>query len=271
MSFSDRQGYNQEPEITVREDAPEDVRGLVADYAYEAGLDPHKLRAITCRVLLTRPNPENWSAYPNVDFEARGHLDSCPWFKVYDIIEAIYADLEKDKFGKDDLDNFDLPYDLFESRINHLLRAKGVGWQLKGGRVEARGPESFEKVVKDAGEELQKTGRTTAASELHEALKDLSRRPVPDLTGAIAHGMSALECTFRDVVGDKGTLGQLLSRYKDRFPAPLDTALEKLWGFASEYGRHVSEGKTAEYRDALLVVQIAAACSQYLITAAEKK
>src|SRR5439155_8871530 len=43
--FSSRHGFEpQEAEIRVRNDAPYNLRGVVVDIAYEAGLDPHSMR-----------------------------------------------------------------------------------------------------------------------------------------------------------------------------------------------------------------------------------
>jgi len=40
-------------------------------------------------------------------------------------------------------------------------------------------------------ESLEAARRNTARGEIHEALGDLSRRPAPDITGAIQHAMVA--------------------------------------------------------------------------------
>ena len=57
---------------------------------------------------------------------------------------------------------------------------------------------------------------------------DLSRRPNPDITGAIQHAMAALECIARTVCGDgSSTLGALLKRNPDLIPKPLNEAVEK--------------------------------------------
>lgn len=78
--------------------------------------------------------------------------------------------------------------------------------------------------------------------------------------------MASLECVVRDISGDhKATLGELLKRYPDMVPSPLNVALEKLWGFASEYGRHVREGRNPEFTEAQLVVGVSAAVIAYLI------
>ncbi len=79
---------------------------------------------------------------------------------------------------------------------------------------------------------------TTAANHLHEALQDLSRRPQPDLAGAVYHAMGSLECLARDVTGDpKATLGEVLKRNSGLLPKPLDTALSQVWGYASNEAR----------------------------------
>lgn len=146
-----------------------------------------------------------------------------------------------------------------------MFRKEGIGWQLVDGEIRVRGPEAFEAIVKSASVTLSASGRTTAATEIHEALRDLSRRPDPDLTGALQHGLAALECVMRDACGDqKATLGALLSKHKGVIPAPLDQAVEKIWGFASEQGRHVREGRQPDTEETELAVHVAAAVAAYL-------
>lgn len=138
--------------------------------------------------------------------------------------------------------------------------------------LERRGEESFESVVDGARSDLRAAGLPTAQREIHEALRDLARRPQPDLTGAIQHAMAALECTARDAVGDsRGTLGEILKRYPDCLPKPLDDALAKMWGFSSEIARHVREGRTPEPEEAALVVGVAAAGCSYLATVVQRR
>lgn len=103
----------------------------------------------------------------------------------------------------------------------------------------------------------------TAANEIHEALTDISRRPTADVTGAIQHAMAALECVAREVDGSSDTLGRIIGRLT--LPAPLDGALHKLWGFASEQGRHIQEGREPRFEEAELVVTVASAVSVYLL------
>lgn len=260
IKFSERHGFKpaQEPEITVRLDAPKELRGVVILLADECGISPEPLRVIISRVLLKRPNHNNWSEYPNIDDENHQLLDGADWYKVYDVIEEIVSHLENTK-GSDESERF-------SSKLNGYFVDKGIGWKLVDGYLVARNPEALEESIKAALQALNSAGNTTAKKELHEALVDLSRRPAPDVTGAIQHSMAALECVFRDVVGNpKSTLGELLKKHPKMIPPPLDQSLDKLWGYASEYGRHVREAREPEFSEAQLVVGVCSAVVTYLV------
>lgn len=96
-------------------------------------------------------------------------------------------------------------------------------------------------------------------------MQDLSKRPTPDLTGAIQHSMAALECVAREVARSIDTLGSLIRRNRSLFPVPLDNAVEELWGFASEYGRHLREHRELDLRDVELVVSLCSILSSHLV------
>ena len=63
----------------------------VLETAWELSLSPPPLRIIICRALRVRPDPGNWSEYPNVWDEVQGLMYGCEWFKVYDIIEVMHG------------------------------------------------------------------------------------------------------------------------------------------------------------------------------------
>jgi len=267
--FSDRHGFAPSaPEIGVRHDAPRELRGVLVDMAYAAGLTPKSLRPIVCQVLMRRPDEGNWSSFPNVDGENRDLLDQAEWFEVYDVIEAIYDGLPPlSKYGDLDgaYDDEKEPRLSFTKAINAYFLKRGIGWQLVDGHVEVRGPEVFEVAVHTAVGELRSAGLGTAANEIHEALSDLARRPEPDLTGAVHHALASLECVARSAVGDsKATLGQILGTNPGLVPRPLDDALEKIWGYGSQTARHVREGSTPSYEEAEFVVLTCAATATYL-------
>jgi len=74
-----------------------------------------------------------------------------------------------------------------------------------------------------------------------------------------------LECVVREFSGDKKlTLGDLMKKHSTIIPPPLNIAVEKLWGYASEQGRHLKEGRAPEHIEADLLVKISAALSTYL-------
>jgi hypothetical protein len=211
-----------------------------------------------CRLLRKREDQNNWSEYPNIDSEIRMLIDDCEWYKVYDIVEGICARMESAPYSYEQ--------DKFTHEINEYFLENGIGWHLKNGKIEVRGPETFEEVVKTAAEELEAAGKETSRNELHEALGDLSRRPTPDVTGAIQHSMVALECVARDVCGDrKANLGDILKRYGGLIPPPLDEAVAKVWGYASENARHIREGREPSFEEAELVVGLCASVSTYLV------
>jgi len=265
-SFSRRNNLRPaNPPATIWDDAPADFRHAVLQVAVDdCGMSPNDLRDVLCKVLRKRPNPNNWSTYPNIWDEVQGLMAVCEWYRVYDIIEAIH-----DKLGRNHHSfrgNTVRTADTFAEQVNELLSDFGIAWQLLDGFIQARGEESFEAILKEAAESLDNSGKATAHAELAEAIQDISRRPEPDCSGAIQHAMAALECVARDVTNDpKATLGFLLKQHKDLFPKPVDTAVDKLWGFASENGRHLAEGRDPSREEAMLVVGIAASLSNYLV------
>jgi hypothetical protein len=255
-SFSRRLGYRQRREITVREDAPEALRIGLIQILGGMGLTHGYMRGVICPVLRTRPDPNNWSETPNVRDEVYQLVLGCEWYRVYDICEAVYDDLSGHGLGEE-----------FAQRLNELFEEDGVGWQMAEGKIVTRGSEEFERAVTHAAGRLREAGYQTPKTELEEALRDLSRRPEPDLTGTIQHCMAALECTARIVAEDpRATLGDLIQRRSVDLgiPRPLDLAIERMWGYASEVGRHLREGRAPSREEAELLLTISAALISYL-------
>ena len=262
--FSNRQGYEEAtPVIKIREDAPFELRSVIVDIAYESGLRPSQLRQIVCKVLRVVADPDSWSDYPNIDQEVRRELNICEWYRIYDVIEEVQETL---------YELSDSNPDSFEKEINRYFQLRGIGWQLIDGRIEVRGSETFEFAVKGALNVLEDTERSTAHTELVEALGDLSRRPKADTTGAIQHAMAALECVARDITGNpKSTLGKIVKENPRLLPKPLDQAVEKAWGYASESGRHLREGDSPKFAEAEFIVNISGAICLYLVNKSRLK
>lgn len=258
LPFSNRHGHApKEREISIREDIPQEFREAFLLIATDVCQYPSVVRDIICKVLKRLPNRDNWSEYPNVWEEIQGLVLSCEWFRVYDIAEAVFARLAATNPEK---------AEIFQQQINQTFKELGIGWQLTGGLIQTRGPEVFESSVRTATTILDITGRITAKSEMHEALVDLSRKPEPDLTGAIQHAMVALECVARDICGEsKATLGEIIKKHPNVVPRPLDDVISKAWGYASEMARHLKEGRTPDREEAELIVGLAAICATYIV------
>ena len=254
--FSERHGHQgPEQDILVREDAPRELREAVSPLAIRAGMSYSNLRDIVCEILLVQPDPDIWTEVPNIRDEVFRHLKRCHWFKIYDIAEAIYTALP---------DNWiDDSRETFSDSLNQFFREQGIGWEMEEGRVQYRGPEPFAHAVKGAVTTLSSTGRSYAAKELAEAVGDISRRPEPDITGAVQHAMAALEATARDITGqDKPSFGKLVRSLS--LKPTLNTALEKLWGYASNEARHGREDSSLSTAEAEMIVGVAGAVCGYL-------
>lgn len=236
--------------ITIREDAPKELRRYVIELAYGTGLGEIELRDAICRALRVRPSAVTvWAA--DYQKETKELMLKCTWPKVYSAIESIYESCPRKAE--------------FEEELNQFFIDKGLGWQLTEGLITYRGEAAFENNLLRAEVVLGTANLATATQEMREAISDLSRKPHADVTGAIQHSLACLECVAREVAGgSKLTLGELIKSRKDLVPEPLNSAIEKVWGFSSNQGRHLQEGKAPSFEDAELLVGLSAAISTYL-------
>ncbi len=252
--FSDRYGYHADDvavEITVREDAPDELRYAIPQIARQCKISFTTMREVICQILLVQPDPYNWSEIPNVRDEVNNLIGTCPWFKVYDIAEALHDEI------------YYVYEQKFSDLLNQFLRTNGIGWEMLEGQIMYRGSDVFTDSTKRAVTVLAQSNLPRAAGEIQEALRDISRRPVADVTGAIQHAMAAMEATARDVTcRPNSTLGQLVPMLD--LPTPLDIAVQKLWGYASDRARHVREGDVIDTTEAELLVSVAGAVCTFL-------
>jgi hypothetical protein len=222
-------------------------------------------RTIASDALGYVPDPSNKSV-SEIWREIQHAIRTCPWFLIYDLIEELYRDIP---WRSDDRD-------AFVNRVNEFFDEQNIGWQLKivptdieglsAPQIVIRGNDEFERTFETARRALDASSKNTARAELQEAVQDLSRRPDPDLAGAIHHAMAALECVTKEICREPGeTLGQIIKKHPGRFPAPLGDAVAKLYGFASDRGRHVTEGKLPSQKEAELTVSVSAALITFLL------
>ncbi len=246
--FSDRHGFGKPAaDIAIRYEAPVGLRKAILRLAEDQGMRPNRMRELMRGVILDGFDElGQWSEYPNVWNDVNYEMDECDWYKVYDVAEIFYRALSADQ------------QITFENRLNRYMSEQGIGWAMRDGQVEYQGAESFVVATEAAEEVLASRGFDRAAREVREAMVDLSRRPMPDLTGAATHAFGALEAVAREDTGQhKKTLGQLVPDL-DLQP-PLGEVMSKLWGFASDTVRHISEKKDIEAPEAEFAVTVACA------------
>jgi len=255
--FSVRQGIKPEPRPAL-EEAPQALRFFLLKYLEQKYAEYPSQAAEIFEHFLRRPglkrgfyNPHD----PAVWARMYSLLEEFEWWQVYDFAEAIFQTRAANNI-----------YDVesFQRDLNGLFEEHNIPYRMAGGYIAFKGPESFEASVHTACFVLEQSSRQTARDEIHKALDDLSKRP-PDLTGAVHHAIAALECAANDVCGEEGeTLGQVIKKHPDRFPPPLGEAVSKLYGFASERGRHVTEGGEPDVKEVELIIGICANVATYL-------
>jgi hypothetical protein len=271
-TFSERHGLIATPEAKYHESLPPELRQPIFDI-----LRRYSNPAFLWERLEWLFNPYGISEYPSgppivitkeedrpAIVAAKRVLMNCDWFRVYDVVEDLYAQLDfhERELASEDEEPRTGP---LQDDLNAYFRYAGIGWQMVNGLVVSRGDDAFEQTVKTAEKELGDGARTTAADRIARALRNLSARPTPDFSGAISHGTGAMECVLHDITGEKITLGDYLKRYPDMFPGSMKKALEGLWGFSSQEGaRHGQEGIEPPREDAEFIVVIAAALTTYL-------
>jgi len=217
--FSKRHKFATTPPVQFRHDAPEGMRHAVVQAAYEH-LTYERIRTSMCGTLYLAPDKGNWSEIPNIRDEVEYIIQAAEWYRVYDVIEGLVANIEK-SYDCDRAEKFVL-------RLNSIFVDTGAGWQyVEGEGVVIRGDADFEDVVHSSKEALSETGFAA-----------------------------------RYVSGSNEDLGRLASRIG--LPPPLDEALKKMWGFSSNFGRHVSPTKIPTQDEAQLIVHLSSAYCRYL-------
>jgi hypothetical protein len=77
--------------------------------------------------------------------------------------------------------------------------------------------------------------------------------------------MAGLECAAKQVAKEsKLELGKIVKKHPDLFPPPLGDVVTQLYGYASNNGRHLTEGLEPNFAEVELIVGIAATAATYL-------
>ena len=271
--FSKRQGFVRPKEIVYRDELSDELRQPIIDII-RRGASREVLHETINRIF----NPYGLDTIPNRDgpmiiSHEEDHPDftdikrvllACEWFRLYDLLEDIFDQMH---FHDTELSSPDEEPQAhpFQEKLNAYFVYAGIGWQMAGGKIIARGDDAFERIVQTAETELKAAGRSTAGERIENAIRNLSLRPKADFSGAISHATGAMECVLHDITGKGMTFGDYVKRCPDLFPGAMKTAFGSLWGYASEEGaRHGKEGIEPQREEAEFIVGIAAALTTYL-------
>lgn len=273
-SFSQRQGYVRPREIVYRDELPPKLRQPLVDILQRSCGSRSLWERIERRFnpygiddwpTAGEPIPISKEEDPPEFINTKRVLLQCEWFRIYDLIEDLFRDLDFHdvEFRNPDEDFQAYP---FQRNINDYFEYAGIGWKLADGKIVARGDDAFERTVQTAEVELKDGGRTTAADCIEDAIRNLSFRPKPRLGAAVARATNAMECVLHDITAEeKMTLGDYLKRYPLLFPGGLAGTFGGLWGYASSAGaRHGKEGVEPPREEAEFIVATAAALTTYL-------
>lgn len=214
VPFSQRHGFAPEPETMPDDHLPEWVRttviGAIQDFMAEGvratSLDIYPAIRPYVSQVLGKMAPVNPMGGPSV-YYVPAILRACEWWQFYDIVEKI-AKLVLGRLDDQHLDDF-------ARRIDAILAAEGIVWQLQGTVVTRR----FEPVTQEA---IQKAHALLAApkyrgpdEQFAKAIGHLNRRPQPDMENCVKDAVGALEAMANIV---SGTQGQQLNVLIDREP-----------------------------------------------------
>jgi hypothetical protein len=267
--FSQRSGYENNIPIEIREDAPQGLRTRILNFArmgYGKFLNPHfvdihELIDIIWGIL---SEPGIQGTKEELATQAEQLISQCKWYKCYDIAEAFFSHLNK-KYDKSMSvgNEFSTQY---SNKLNKYFIENGIGYKMENGKILARFSEPNEALIHESIKKLEKDKHTNAGKELMEAYSDISRRPTPDLTGAIQHSRAALECVVRTITNNpKDTLGKLINDNKNLFPGAIKKIVDGIHGYSSEEGVHIDEMTNPTFKTAELMVSLSSAFCSFLL------
>jgi hypothetical protein len=190
----------------------------------------------------------NW---PWVLDHTREYFFKCPWFEVYDFLEFIAANYPYDD-GKED----------FIRGCNSKLETECSAYRFVGNEIAPITNDNEISAIEDA----LGISNGPVQTHLHCALEKLSDRKNPDYRNSIKESISAVESLVADVLGQKGTLGNLIKKMESEIglhPA-LAKAFSNLYGYTSDEDgiRHaILESSTIDFHDAKFFLVI---CSSFV-------
>ena len=256
MSFSERYGYTR-PAPNHHPDRVDQPR--VKELALEPPCDS-RLEQVSFQHQYPLQQPSNEEFLPNAVVPPlqkalatllgenwakllhwiRDDFFQCEWYEVYNFVEFVAIRYPYEGYK-----------DEFTRACNRVLESEVSAYRFVNG-VVTRITEQAE--IDEIDLALEKT-QGPVRTHLRRALELLSDRKFPDYRNSIKESISAVESLVARIVGEKGTLGQLIKKLEDEIglhPA-LRTAFSSLYGYTSDEGgiRHaILESEKIVFEDA---------------------
>lgn len=179
---------------------------------------------VLCEAIWTqyfnKPADQFSTSWKVVNAELRNYFFNCEWYEAYDFLEFVaqYFPFESNK-------------DDFIKSCNEVLEKEMSGYRFVHNTI-SRVTEATEiSTIADALE----SGNNGVRTHLNRALEMLSDRKSPDHRNSIKESISAVESLVQSVLGEKGTLGQLIKKISDHDIHPaLKSAFSSLYGYTSD-------------------------------------
>lgn len=276
MRFSERYGYRKVREIVQIDSIDEPLRNAlwsllkihVWDHVHASTgvgyyLSSHsnqEMRGLCERLWFNyfkKPLDKLNDDWSKVYAQLRSYFFDCKWFEVYDFIEFVATNYRRYQFKERFIDG-----------CNSVLEKEVSAYRFVGDTIsritEQQEVEEIEQALEIA--------RGPVQTHLRRALELLSNRETPDYRNSVKESISAVECLVGAVVGEKGTLGQLIKKLEDEIelhPA-LQSAFRSLYGYTSDAGgiRHaLLEAENVGFEDAKFFLVV---CSAFINFVEEK-
>jgi hypothetical protein len=241
MRFSDRYGITSVKEVFQLDCMNSELRNALWSVMYlhicsDAQAEPHrpgppryplsmnpKLQRFCRRLWLQNYKepvdtiPGNWAF---VLERLRAEFLSCYWHEAYNFLE----------FVANNYDVFD--QDKFIAACNAALKVENSAYRLVNCLITRVTDEEEINAIENASQ----SALAPVRAHLRRALELLSSREQPDYRNSIKESISAVESLVCNVLGEKGTLGELIKKLQNEIglhPA-LSGALNKLYGYTSD-------------------------------------
>ena len=188
--------------------------------------------------------------YPGI----RKYFFECEWFEAYDFIEFVtnnYSDSSEVHAG-------------LGATFNDVLAKESSAYRFVSGNIVQVTEEQEIVAIEKAMEDF----RGPVQAHLRRALELISDRQNPDYRNSIKESISSVESLVALIVGERGTLGQLLKKLEDQQVHPaLRTAFNTLYGYASDVGgiRHaLLEAENVSFEEAKFFLVTCSAFVSYV-------